>query len=80
MNETDEGGRGQRGELEASPFDEVISEPPDLARSFEDFFEVERRVDRGDRLGQQSEVACRCVHCPIVGTHRPGAFTNFLPK
>ena len=41
MKETEEGGRGQRGELEASPFDEVISEPPDLARSFEDFFEVE---------------------------------------
>ena len=53
----------------------------DLARDErEHLLEVERRVDRSDRLGQQSEMPCRRVHRPIVGTRRPTAFTNFLRK
>ena len=43
----------------------------DLARDeLEHLLEVERRVDRRDRLGQESQVPSRCIHeahCPTIG-------------
>jgi hypothetical protein len=34
----------------------------------QDLLEVERRVDRGDRLGQEPQVTLGDVHRPIVGS------------
>jgi hypothetical protein len=44
----------------------------DLGRDLlEHFLEVERRVDGGDRLGQEAQMPLADVHRPIVGRARP---------